>query len=155
MDITVEKLQYFLEYAWTKAPASANSLRDQMFAFEVSVREVARGGTIGSFSKNSASQSSQGPGLGQYTPDQLGDGWRMLINLYDGTQRALNFAALHPPTNPPADWPTVPADGDWDSQVYPLMTDRLRRGTVTEYEVDLTDLRLMQTYGGAGATCTW
>lgn len=154
MDITVEKLQYFLEYAWTKAPAQANSLREQLFAFESSVRETARGGSVGSFSKNGASQTYRGPGLGAYTADQLGDGWRTLINLYDSIQSAMNQAATHPPTNPPVGWPTVPADGDWDVQVYPLMVDRLRIGTVTEYQVDLTNLRLRPTFGCPPVT-TW
>jgi hypothetical protein len=147
MDITVEKLQYFLEYAWAKAPAQANTLRDQMFSFEVSVRETARGGSVGSFSKNGASETYRGPGLGTYTADQLGDGWRMLINLFDSIQAAMDNASKNPPTNPPAWWPTVPADGDWDAQVYPAMVKRLQGGTVTEYQVDLTDLRLQQSYG--------
>jgi hypothetical protein len=154
VDITAEKLQFFLETAWNACPASANSLRDQMFFYETSVRNVSRGGTIGSVSKNGASHSYRGPGLGQYTPDQLGDAWRMLINAYDDTLAQFREMVQYPPTNPPAWWPVAPADGDWDEQIFNRLSCVLRQ-SVTEYQIDLSYLRLRPTLPSTLGVQTW
>jgi hypothetical protein len=154
MDITVEKLQFFLETAWTNCKPAANTLRDQMFIYETSVRNTASGGTLGSMAKNNASHSYKGPGLGQYTPDQLGDAWRMLINFYDDSLDYIKWAIANPPTPLPSGWPTQPADGDYDSLCYDRMREILRRN-ITEYQIDISCLRLHPTLGNPQEVFTW
>src|SRR5579872_5314799 len=131
-----------------------------MFNYETQARNLARGGTIGSVSKNNASQSYRGPGLGQYTPDQLGDGWRMLINLYEDSLKWVQWAIANPPLNPPAWWPVQPQPGpngappDFDPAVYQRM-NYVFQGAVNEYQVDLTDLRLHPVLTGQGGVLCW
>jgi len=153
VDISVEKLQFFLETAWVNAPKDANTLRDQMFTYETTARNLARGGSIGSVSKNNASHSYRGPGLGTYTPDQLGDAWRMLINFYEDSLRWVKWAILNPPTPLPDWWPVAPPDGDYDPATYAAMKWKLKG--CTEYQTDLSDLRLHPTLGNGSFVQTW
>lgn len=78
----------------------APALRNQLRAYEKASEALFRGGSIASVSKNSASQSYRGPGLGSYTPVQLANAWRQLISLYDQVFACVNAElAQHPAAN--------------------------------------------------------
>lgn len=151
MDITPETLQSFLEDAWDACPAAANNLREQLRVYEKAATQLYRGGTIGSVSKNSSSQSYRGPGLGSYTPVQIANAWRLLVNLYDDTVAWVAWQIANPPTNPPAWWPDN-AD-DTDIFFFKRMLCALRG--VPEYQVDLTDLRLHPVLGNGTEVLSW
>jgi hypothetical protein len=152
----VETLQSFLDDAWDALPDTANVLRDQLRSFEKNVTPLFSQGSISSVSKNSASQTYRGPGLGSYTPIQIANAWRTLINLYDATLQKANWAFTQ---NIPWFLQTYPAFSqaagtDNDPTVYAMMKWILV--PTTEYRIDITDLRLEPTGVGAingGAYC--
>lgn len=169
VDIAVETLQAFADTAWDAANNDANSYRAQMRSYESQLVVLfASSGVLGSVSKNSVSQSYRGPGLGSYTVAQLQTAWRMLINLYDQQKKVTDtlwFFANNPPANPVPGWgcwygitpaqflakyPTY--NQDPDQAIYDFMLFRLE--PVTEYQIDLTDLRFQPTLG-ALAPNTW
>lgn len=138
MDITTETLQTFLDDAWDAAPDAANTLRDQLRTFEKAATNLFRQGSLSSVSKNSASQSYRGPGLGSYTPVQISNAWRTLINIFDSVKDALDFAGG---TGIQVDDQTI--QGDSDPQVYAGMKSQLR--IVDSCQTDMTQLRLPNT----------
>jgi len=156
MDIAIETLQMFLENAWDDAPDSASSLRQQLRNQERAAGNLFSGGSIGSVSKNSASQSYRSAGVGSYTPAQLQQSYRMLIELYDRENNKLNgfiWLIQNEPTSPPAQWfieafpqyanynPAQPPDAD--IAVYPFMQRVLK--PVYDYQPDVSYLRLEPT----------
>lgn len=163
MDISAETLQAFLENAWDAAPNAANTLRQQLRVYEVAATNLFSGGSIGSVSKNSTSQSYRGPGLGSYTPVQIANAWRNLINLFEQQKCETDAVYAAATAIPPQQWavpflvkfPTYAEDPD--PAVYCLMTKQLL--PVNEYQTDLTVLRLQPTlspgYGAAGYPPTW
>lgn len=152
MDVTTETFQAFLDDAWDAAPQQANTLRDQLRTFEKQVTALFRLGSIGSVSKNAASQSYRGPGIGQYTPAQIQTVWRGLINLFDEVKACIDAELAEQPETPPD--PNPPTN-DADPTVYAGMKCRLQ--VVTEYSSDLTNLRLQPTLLPApgGGVLTW
>lgn len=168
MDVSAETLQAFLDNAWDAAKDAANTFRPQLRLFESQATALFAGGSIGSVSKNSVSQSYRGPGLGSYTPVQIANSWRTLINLYDEDLQRCNYLyALSQaiPPSPQGVWfigkfPEFPGNlaanpavqPDPDNAVYFFMAKRLF--PVDSYETDLTDLRLPEALG-AYATRTW
>lgn len=158
MDVSAETLQAFLDNAWDAAVAGANTLRPQFRLFETAATNLFAGGSIGSVSKNSVSQSYRGPGLGSYTPVQIANTWRMLINLYDEEKHRTDWyynLFLQFPTNEQGIafntlYPTYKDDPD--TAVYAFMQGRLI--PVDEYQTDLTDLRLPLTLAPNRAV-TW
>jgi hypothetical protein len=163
VDISAETLQGFLENAWDAAPDNANTLRDQLRVYEKSALNLFSGGSIGSVSKNSTSQSYRGPGLGSYTPVQIANAWRMLISLFEmekcRTDNAYKAATAIPPQSWAVPFLTQFPDyaQDTDPAVYGLMKKQLE--PVNEYQTDMTLLRLEPTlspgYGVAGYNPTW
>lgn len=158
MDISAETLQGFLENAWDAAPDNANTLREQLRSYEKAASNLFLGGSIASVSKNSASQSYRGPGLGSYTPVQIANAWRMLINLYEqekGQTKCLYDISKQYPNNTRGQWfiekfPTYAQDAD--PAIYDFMNRKLI--PVEEYQTDLSDLRLQPTLS-AGLPQTW
>ena len=161
MDISAETLQGFCDDAWDAAIAGANTYRPQLRLYESSLAKLFAGGSIGSVSKNSVSQSYRGPGLGSYTPVQLSNAWRMLINLYDEVLVYCNHLYTLSQVVPPPSPNSIPAlfvakfpefPNDPDNAVYYFMGKKLQ--PIDSYETDLTDLRLPLTRG-ATAPVTW
>ncbi len=143
MDVTIQTYQTFLDDAWDAAPQGANTLRDQLRAFEKTLSPLFNQGSLASVSKNSASQTYRGPGLGSYTTPQITKVWRDLINLYDHTLNRVNCllnATIKP--NPLPTW--WPADNT-DNTLYGFMKYRLVE--CSEYSMDMTYLRLPPTEG--------
>jgi len=141
MDIAVETLQAFLDDAWDAAPDNANSLRQQLRAFEKSITaQFSSVGSLGSVSKNSANQSYRGPGLGQYTVAQIQTAWRMLINLFDRTKDKTDWENANRPDFQ-TEYPNYATDPDL--AIYNFCAKWLRND-FSSYQVDLTDLRLRQ-----------
>jgi len=135
VDITTETLQAFLDDAWDAAPAQANTLRDQLRTFEKSVTKLFSQGSLASVQKNAASQSYRGPGLGSYTPVQIANAWRGLINLFDSTKAEVDAEIAAADTQAPAN--------DQDPVIYGRM--KLQLLPVTEYQADITSLLLPVT----------
>lgn len=159
MDISIETLQGFLEDAWDAAKDAANTLRPQLRGYESSVRALSSQGALGSVSKNSTSQSYRGPGLGSYTPIQIADAWRMLIQNYDqnlAKANAFQRLTVSDPTCQAAEWfaglfPDFAADPD--SAVYFFMKCDLQ--SVPSYQPDVSYLRLQATEYNGQFVQTW
>jgi hypothetical protein len=154
VDITTETLQSFLDDAWDAAPSSANSLRDQLRSFEKAVTAQYSQGSIASVSKNSFSQTYRGPGLGSYTLVQIANAWRTLINLFDEEKQRADFIQAAGDAWFIAKFPNYSSGDspDTDPAIYDLMKNRLF--VITEYQTDLSDLRLRPTLAGEGVR-TW
>jgi len=140
MDVTVQTYQAFLDDAWDAAPATANSLRDQLRTFERAATRLFSAGSLASVAKNSASQAYRGPGIGSYTPVQIANVWRDLINLFDEEKIRID-AALAGGEAADADDDDQP--DDTDESVYNAMRQRLL--VITEYQVDVSEIRLHPT----------
>ncbi len=164
VDVSAETLQAFADNAWDAATAAANSFRPQLRYYEQGATNLFAGGSIGSVSKNSTSQSYRGPGVGSYTPVQIANSWRMLINLYDEVLGFCNRLYTLSQANPPPSPNSLPAqfiakfpgfNDDPDEAVYFFMQRRLQ--PVESYQTDLTDLRLPYCLGnnGNGGFQTW
>lgn len=162
MDVSAETLQAFADNAWDVAKDDANSYRPQLRSYESSATILFSGGSISSVSKNSTSQSYRGPGVGSYTPVQIANSWRMLINLYDEVLRFCNclyqLSQANPPPSPNSlaikfitKFPDFAADPD--PAVYFFMQQRLQ--PIESYETDLTDLRLPLVLSANGGPLTW
>ena len=116
-------------------------------------------GSLGSVSKNSASQSYAGAGFGRFSVVQIQQGYRMLIELYDSelweTQCLANLAQQYPANQCGIEfaqaYPNYAADPD--QAVYDRITRRLI--PAENYQVDLSDLRLKPTLSAFGGTYTW
>lgn len=159
MDISAETLQAFAENAWDAAANEANAYRAQLRTYEVAATNLFGGGSIASVSKNSTSQSYRGPGLGSYTPVQIANAWRMLINLYAMelacTARLYAISQKYP-TNEQgqcfiAKYPTYAQDPE--PAVYDFMQAKL--WPTNEYQIDLSDLRLQPTIQAGVLIPTW
>lgn len=154
MDVPVETLQLFLENSWDDAPADANSLRVQLRNNERSVGSLfSTSGSLGSVSKNSASQAYRGAALGSLTLVQIQNAWRMLINGYDAQKRETDYLywlSQNQPASPAgqqfiAKYPNYAQDPD--QAVYDFLTNILQ--PCEEYQSDLTLLYLKPTsYAG-------
>lgn len=150
LDIAIETLQAFFDDAWDAATDAANSFRAQLRTYESAItKQFSTVGTLGSVSKNSASQSYRGPGLGQYTVAQIQTAWRMLINLYDQFKVKTDWLNLNEVWFQEK-YPTYAADPD--EAIYDLVSCWLRND-FTSYEIDVTNLRLRPTLGER--TRTW
>ncbi len=134
VDITTQTLQGFLDDAWDAAPVQANTFRAQLRKFESSATLLFSGGSIGSVSKNSVSQSYRGPGLGSYTPVQIANAWRDLINLFDSVKKQIDCLIAAGNTDFP---------DDTDETIYEAMKSQLI--VITEYQPNMTDLYLTST----------
>lgn len=146
MDIDARTLACWAENAWDDAPLGANTLREQFRIMERSAANLFSAGSIGSVSKNSASQSYAGAGFGRFSTAQIQQGYRMLIEIYDwlliGATRIFNstgtrhdkFVALYP--NFAAD----PDGAVWDAMIVKLQP-------IDDYQIDLSYLRLRPTLG--------
>lgn len=149
MDIDARTLACWNENAWDDAPAQANTLRQQLRIMERAAQNLFSAGSIGSVSKNSASQSYAGAGFGRFSVAQIQQGFRMLIELFDAMlieATCISKAYATNPNNPCLQWFAPLAAGfaeDPDPTVYLLMTGKLI--PVDSYEVDLSYLRLQPT----------
>jgi hypothetical protein len=153
MDVTCETLQSFLDTAWEDAPDGANTLRQQLRIYEKSITAQFSQGSIGSVSKNNFSQTYRGPGLGSYTLIQIANAWRILINLLDEEIRRADELQDLSVAWFVAKFPNYATTGnDNDDAYYDLMKRRLI--VITEYQTDLSDLRLRPTLVGEGVR-TW
>lgn len=126
-----------LDDAWDAAPPAANSLRDQLRAYEKEVSQVYRGGSLASVSKNSTSQSyASGPN--NLTVLQVAKGWRMLVNLFDYCKSEIDLEIAAVPQDP------QDPGNDKDPAVYARMAQFLNPllTPVNEYTTDLTQLLL-------------
>ena len=148
MDIDTRTLACWAENAWDDCPATPRSLRDQFRLMERNAASLFASGSIGSVSKNSASQSYAGSGFGRFSVVQIQQGFRMLIELYDWllieeTKIFNSTGTCH--NDFIAQYPTFQQDPDqavWEALF-------LRLGNPTDnYEVDLSYLRLQPTLGG-------
>ena len=152
MDIAVETLQAFLDDAWDAAASGANSFRDQLRAYEKGITaQFSSVGSLGSVSKNSTNQSYRGPGLGQYTVAQIQTAWRMLINLFDQTKEKTDWLNANSPGFRD-EYPSYPTDAD--QAVYDF-TSKWLRNDFSNYQIDLTDLRLHPTLSSGSGALTW
>lgn len=158
MDIDARTLACWNDNAWDDAPLGANTLRQQLRIQERAAQNLFSAGSLGSVSKNSASQSYAGAGFGRFSVAQIQQGFRILIELYDQCLDQANciVAALATnPTNPCLQWFVQYVAGfaaDPDAAVYALMKFRLC--PVDNYEIDLSDLRLQPTLQ-PGLVNTW
>ena len=159
MDIDARTLACWYENAWDDCAATPASLRDQLRLMERSAASLFASGSIGSVSKNSASQSYAGAGFGRFSVAQIQQGYRMLIELYDTALTECNClwnAAQQYPLSTRAQWfvqkyPTFPADPDL------AVNDKITcilGNPVESYQVDLSDLRLRPTIA-PGIVQTW
>jgi len=133
MGIATQHLQRMLDDAWDAATDGADTLRDSLRAQEKTVGELLASGQIQSVSKNSASHSYAFGG-GTLTLNELAQGWRDLINLFDYCREVIaddaqainddnivaemrarlvprysdqtNMALLHNSGLPPSAWPS-------------------------------------------------
>jgi hypothetical protein len=148
MDVPVEEHQRMLEdaYETSQAAQTVGGLRGQLRIWEQNIaRQYEVTGSIASIAKNSASQSYRGSAVGSYTPAQLSQSFRRLINLFDSVQREVQSAlAGLQPTTPPPWWPKDATD----SSIYPIMKWQLAEMLPSEYECDFTFLRLHPTLAG-------
>lgn len=145
MDISAETLQGFLDDAWDVAGDVAGSLRTQLRLYETTCsKKFNVSGTLGSVSKNSASQSYRGPGLGSYTLPQIQTAWRTLINLYDQELDRANWLNAIQDVWFTTKYPKYAADAD--GAVYDFMKKRLL--PIETFEEDFSDLRLHPTTRG-------
>lgn len=151
MDIDSRTLACWAENAWDDCPAAPLSLRSQLRLMERSAASLFAAGSIGSVSKNSASQSYAGAGFGRFSVAQIQQGYRMLIELYDwllaetgrmNTCAVAWFVAKYP------NYAQDPDFAIWDALSYRL------GNPVENYEIDLSDLRLRPTLA-AGVVQTW
>lgn len=108
-----------LDDAWDACPEGANTLRQQLRDFEKEPGSLFKGGSIASVSKNSSSQTYSLPGSGRVTAQQMANGWRNLINLFDQCATDLDVSGA----------------GDQDESIYTEMMTRLKQ-SVTEYFSD-------------------
>ena len=148
MDIDTRTLACWAENAWDDAPLGANTLRQQLRLCERSAASLFASGSIGSVSKNSASQSYAGAGFGRFSVAQIQQGYRMLIELYDWLLIEANNIYNSVGTcqqNFAAKYPTFAQDPD--QAVYDAMSCRLGN-PVDSYQIDLSYLRLRPTLGG-------
>lgn len=153
MDIDARTLACWSDNAWDDAPEAAQSFRSQLRLMERGASSLFQSGSIGSVSKNSASQSYAGSGFGRFSVAQIQQGFRMLIELYDRfkweTQCLYNLSQLYPTNqcgiNFLLKYPNYVADPD--QAIYDSM-NCLLGNPVESYEVDLSDLRLQPTLGG-------
>ena len=154
MDIDARTLACWFENAWDDAPEQASSLRDQLRKMERGAATLFSAGSIGSITKNGASNSYAGAGFGRFSVAQIQQGFRMLIELYDTekwetqciynlantpgnvNQCAIEFLAQYPNYNQ-----------DPDQAIFDRVSRRLGF-PVESYQVDLSDLRLRPTLGG-------
>ena len=151
MDIDARTLACWLENAWDDAPDVANSLRQQLRIGERNAASLFSAGSIGSVSKNSASQSYAGAGFGRFSVVQIQQGYRMLIELYDEELNRAQWIYQQSqtyPTNQQGIWfntkfPTFSTDPD--PAVYFFMGNHIV--PVENYEIDLSYLRLRPTLG--------
>ena len=142
MDISTATLRGLLDKAWLAAPASANSLRDQLLTFEQQSLALIGGGSLASVSKNSASQSyASGPNA--LTPLQIQRAWRYLVDLFDEVKAWADDELAE--TSPDGDEPA----NDQDPAIYGEMMKRLRY--VYSASTDLTQLRVPPTLAPGGA----
>lgn len=155
MDIDARTLACWAENAWDDAPAGALTLRQQLRTMERAAASLFASGSLGSVSKNSASQSYAGAGFGRFSVAQIQQGYRMLIEMYDwllvetkavytstGTCHD-DFVALYP------DYAEDPDKAVYDAMVYRLQP-------VESYQIDLSYLRLRPTLGYPGPNpVTW
>lgn len=159
MDIDVRTLACWLENAWDDAPASANTLRVQLRNMERNAANLFSAGSIGSVSKNSASQSYAGAGFGRFSVAQIQQGYRMLIELYDAdlaeTAIIYKYSQQYPTNQRSIDFNTAFPDysTDPDKAVYAFMKYDIQ--PVDNYQIDLTDLRLHPTLVAGTGVNTW
>ena len=151
VDIDTRTLACWAENAWDDCPATPSSFRGQLRIMERNAASLFSSGSIGSVSKNSASQSYAGAGFGRFSVAQIQQGYRMLIELYDTelwetqciwnlsqtpgnvNQCAINFAAQYP------NYLQDPDQSVWDR------ISCLLGSPVDSYQIDLGDLRLRPT----------
>ena len=148
MDIDTRTLACWAENAWDDCAATPSSLRDQLRLMERNASSLFASGSIGSVSKNSASQSYAGSGFGRFSVVQIQQGFRMLIELYDWLLQEATFVYQSTGTchdNFVAKYPTFAEDPD--QAVYDAIALRLGN-PVDYYETDLSYLRLRPTLGG-------
>lgn len=158
MDIDARTLACWNDNAFDDATAGANSFRPQLRVMERGAANLFASGSIGSVSKNSASQSYAGAGFGRFSVAQIQQGYRMLIELYDDCLRMANYLynlSQNYPANADGQcfikkYPNYEADPD--QAVYDLMSYRLI--PVEDYQIDLSYLRLQPTLG-ANIPQTW
>ncbi len=72
-----------LDDAYDDSVSTGTTMREQLRAKERAAGSLVAGGSLSSISRNSASHSYAPPGRGNVTPNDLADGWRNLIDLYD------------------------------------------------------------------------
>ncbi len=160
MDIDCRTLACWSDNAWDDAPEAAQSFRSQLRLMESNANNLFSSGSIGSVSKNSASQSYAGAGFGRFSVAQIQQGFRMLIELYDSnkreTQCIYNLSQQYPTNQCGIDflakYPNYAQDPD--QAIYDRMVCVLGN-PVESYEVDLSYLRLNPTLGGPYPSPTW
>lgn len=161
MDIDARTLACWSENAWDDAPEAAQSFRSQLRLMERNASSLFQSGSIGSVSKNSASQSYAGSGFGRFSVAQIQQGFRMLIELYDTykweTQCIWNQANAAGNVNQCSidfkiQYPNYAQDPD--QAIYDRMNCNLGNPVET-YEIDLSYLRLRPTLGGPYPSATW
>jgi hypothetical protein len=150
VDITVETYQGFLDDAYDASKTNGQGLRQTLRNFEKACNPLFQQGTLGNVAKNNASQSYRGPGLGSYTIVQIANTWRQLINLFDQSKNKVVWMLANPPSVLPTWWPKA----DNDASIYNSMAWQLGYN-VSEYQVDLTDLRLHPIVGNSNAVLSW
>jgi hypothetical protein len=146
VDIDARTLSCWNENAWDDAPLGANTLRQQLRIMERAAQSLFSAGSLGSVSKNSASQSYAGAGFGRFSVAQIQQGFRILIEMYDWILKEANW--VYASTGTCHDqfvlkYPNFAEDPD--QAVYDIMVIRLQ--PVDSYEIDLSYLRLQPTLG--------
>jgi hypothetical protein len=159
VDIDARTLACWAENAWDDCAATPASFRAQLRLMERGAASLFASGSIGSVSKNSASQSYAGSGFGRYSVVQIQQAFRMLIELYDSelweTQCLFNLAQTYPTNQCGINFilKYLNYAADPDDAVYDRITRKLI--PVESYEVDLSYLRLQPTLGAWPTPGTW
>lgn len=139
-DVSPQLCLAFLNDAWNRAGAGANTLRETLLADQSAALAFVKGGSIASVSKNSASQAYRGYGAGSLTQVQIVEVIGNLLGLYDQLQSKITceFTAS-------ADFDyIVPAGFDFDAPVYTLLTQvfNAQSSGVAQLLPDISRLRL-------------
>lgn len=137
MDVNTDDLSAFLTRAWNNAQETANTLLPQLEAEQQQALTMLASGSVASLSKNTASQSYGGYNPGNLTHRQITNIFTTLIRQYQTLKDKLTCAIEASDDFTEG----VPADYDYDPDIYALLTKYFQVSTQAARLPDITDLR--------------
>lgn len=152
-DVSPQILLAFLNDAWNRAGAAANTFREQLIADQVAALQLIKQGSLATVAKNSTSQAYKAYGAGSITQVQIVEIIGDLLGLYDQVKSQLTgeFQAS-------ADFDNAVPDGfDFDPPVFDVLTKILlaQSSGAGQMLPDISRLRLPRCVGFNPAGAAW